>query len=369
MNGISIVIIARGRKKLLKELIVSIERAQQEVTFPTEIVLVDSTQGNDRSAVEKMSREHGLSYYYQDITVSAKRNFGASHAKYDTVLFLDSDCIVTENILKNYAKILKKYPDAIGSCGPLEFVGEDTWFWKVIEKTPYTIFFSTAKWGETFTWAPTANFLVKKDVFLSVGGFDETFPKNPGGEDVDLGMRMCSTGGKMYSCPEALVYHSKTTWCSPKAMFRRVFHYGRGDLCLVERHPEKTCACLPRRFIMILYGMLLYLLMGIFLSPILLLGCLLTPVYEILMTAVLVNITQKYKRTSFLKQIVIQLLFLWNEAGFLQACVAFRKIRLRNRQLIHFKPQMDGMGYQYFLSSVVYGIFGGLTLLLFFIFL
>ena len=45
MDGISIVIISRGRKKLLDELLQSVQKAQEQVDFPTEIILVDQELG------------------------------------------------------------------------------------------------------------------------------------------------------------------------------------------------------------------------------------------------------------------------------------------------------------------------------------
>ena len=365
MNGISIVIISRGRVRLLEELIISVKAAQSETELPTECILVDSSLGDSVQQVKDLSERYGLVYDYRDITVSAKRNHGAEIASYDYVLFLDSDCIATPGILKSYERLLKEHPDAVGACGPLEFVGDDSWIWSVIEKTPYTIFFSTAKWGETFTWAPTANLLVKKNVFEETGGFDETFPKNPGGEDVDFGLRM-SKKGKMYCCPDALVYHSKETWCSVKSMFRRVFNYGRGDLALAERHQNMVCTSLPKRPVMILWGILICLILGIFCSPWFFIGCAATPVYEILFTSILVNAVQKRSRSSLIKQILIQLFFIWNECGYLKGCLTQKKLYLRNKQIIHFKPQLDGAVYQYFLSVIVHETYTAILLCLFF---
>lgn len=366
MDGISVVIISRGRVKLLEELIVSVKQAQKKAEFPTEIVLVDSSQGNDKDPVYQMGLQYGVRYCYADITVSGKRNLGAKKALYDYILFLDSDCVATEDILNAYARTLIRHPDAAGSCGPLEFFGDSTWVWKIIENTPYTIFFSTAKWGKTFVWAPTANLLVRKDVFWEVGGFDENFSKNPGGEDVDLGLRISQAGYTMYSTPDALVYHSKKTWSSIKAMFKRVFNYGRGDFSLVEKHPHMTCESIPRRVVFIFFGMILCLLSGIFITPWMLFGVLLTPIYEILMVSLLLN--EGHKRIPFRQRIFVQLFFLCNETGFLKGCFERKKLKLINKQFIHFKPQMDGNCYRNFILSVIYEIYIAVITILCFIF-
>ncbi|MGN1417976.1 MAG: glycosyltransferase [Acutalibacteraceae bacterium] len=364
MDGISIVIISRGREKLLEELLLSVKKAQQQADFPTEIILVDSSLAESKAKVRSLSEKYNTKYFYQDITVSAKRNYGAKQSRYDVVLFLDSDCVVTQNILKEYAQIYRKHPDAGGAAGPLEFVGEDTWFWKVVEKTPYTIFFSTAKWADTLTWSPTANFSVKKEAFLSVGGFDETFPKNPGGEDVDVGLRLTKAGYVLYSAKQALVYHSKATWSPVKAMFRRVFHYGAGDFYLIERYPHMSCRCMPRRIIMILLGMLMYVLLGFAVNPWFFLGVPAVALCEMSLMSLCVNHLMKYKKTTFAKQFVVQALLLWNEAGYLCECIRKRKIRNMRKQLIFFKPQMDGICYQNVVTSVLYCLFLLVTFIL-----
>ena len=44
-----------------------------------------------------------------DRNLSKARNIGMKKAHYDNVVFYDSDCIMTENALKNYDKMFKKY--------------------------------------------------------------------------------------------------------------------------------------------------------------------------------------------------------------------------------------------------------------------
>jgi len=364
MDGISIVIISRGREQLLEELLLSVQKAQEQADVPTEIVLVDSSLENDKETVRLISEKYHAKYFYKDVSVSAKRNYGAKLCQYEVVLFLDSDCLATPGLLKYYAEVYREHPDAGGAAGPLEFVGEDTWFWKVVEKTPYTIFFSTAKWGKTLTWAPTANFSVKKDAFLSIGGFDENFPKNPGGEDVDMGLRLSKGGYTLYSVPEALVYHSKSTWSPVKAMFRRVFHYGAGDMYLIERYPQMGCSCMPRRFLMILCGIGLYLALGYMVNPWFFWGIAAIPLWEMGMTSFCVNYFMKYKGTTFGKQFVVQALLLWNEAGYLWECVRKKKLCNIGKQMIYFKPQMDGVCYQNVVTAVIYSLFLLITYIL-----
>lgn len=181
---------------------------------------------------------------------------------------------------------------------------------------------------------------------------------------MDIGLRLSRGGYTLYSVPDALVYHSKTTWSPVKAMFRRVFHYGAGDMYLIERYPQMGCSCMPRRFLMILCGIWLYLVLGCMVNPWFFLGIVAIPLWEMGMTSFCVNHLMKYKGTTFGKQFVVQALLLWNEAGYLWECVRKKKLRNIGKQMIHFKPQMDGVCYQNVVTAVIYSLFLLITYIL-----
>ena len=52
----------------------------------------------------------------------------------------------------------------------------------------------------------TCNCAVRKDVFLTLGGFDEAFPF-PGGEDSLLAYRLNQSGYKVKYCKDVIAYH------------------------------------------------------------------------------------------------------------------------------------------------------------------
>ena len=160
------------------------------------------------------------------------------------------------------------------------------------------------------------------------------------------------------------MYNSKSTWSPVKAMFRRVFHYGAGDLHLIDRYPQMGCSCMPRRFLMILCGMLLYLLLGCMVNPWFFIGSVTVPFWEMGMMSLCVNHFMKYKGTTFGKQFVVQALILWNEAGYLWECVRKKKLHNIGMQMIYFKPQMDGVCYQNVVTAVIYSLFLLITYIL-----
>lgn len=79
--------------------------------------------------------------------------------------------------------------------------------------------------------------LINLDVFVSVGGYDETFSHN---EDAELDHRILDSGGRIWLEPElALVYYPRRTL---GALTRQYFHYGRGRAMTVARHPGRRRA-------------------------------------------------------------------------------------------------------------------------------
>lgn len=343
LNGFSIVIATKGRVKLLEDLLVSVTEARSNFDGPSEVLLIDDSNENDVKEIEKMCEKYDAKRIYFSPSVAEKRNVGARNAKYDIIMFLDSDCIATPNLLNEHYKL---YTDEKvgGVAGYLEFVGEDTWFWQAVDKTPFTICFSFPKWMDTVPWTPTANCSMRKEIFDKIGGFDRSFPDKPGGEDVDLGLRMVKAGYIFKCTADGLVYHSKKTWIPVKAMIKRLWHYGSANYYLAEKHPDYVMDIMPRKSSLYMLGFA-----GVIVSSILKLNpwiLLLIPIWfviDIMLSAIFINKFASYKGTSFLKQCVVQLLILDNELGYVFNCLKKGKPSLINKDIVYFDGQMDGI--------------------------
>jgi hypothetical protein len=98
-------------------------------------------------------------------------------------------------------------------------------------------------------WACTANLSVKRQIFFSVGGFDEAMWDTLYGEDVDLGIRLGKAGYQIASLPSAVVYHPRTTVGSFRASATKSFRCGRADALLQARYPERRRPCVPEPFV------------------------------------------------------------------------------------------------------------------------
>lgn len=356
--GISVVIATKGRVKLLIQLLESINKARENYEGECEVILIDDSAEKDRGEIEKACRRLDARVEHYSPSVAGKRNYGVRLAKYEIILFLDSDCAATPCLLKEHAD--KYINEKVGAvAGPLEFIGEENWFWKSVVLTPYLICFKMPYWGENSPWGTTANFSVRKDVFNKVGGFDENFPNKPGGEDVDLGLRITEMGYRIMNAPKGLVYHNKETWSAVKPMLRRAWYYGSADYYLIEKHSKIVTDAAPRRSMVFALIMILCVGMALLKTAKYLWGIPLWLLFDVCGMAICMS-RFGYQKSSFLHQLVAQVIVLANEWGFVVNCLKHKKVKYCFKQMVYFDNQMKGITYNgnnyfwcFFLSYVL----------------
>lgn len=354
MNGVSIVIATKGRVQLLENLLESLSIARSNYEGNTEVILADDSTSEDAVKIDLLCKKYDARRITFSPSVCGRRNFGAKNANYDVVLFLDSDCIATPHIIEEH---VSQYTDdrVGGVAGPLEFTGKESWFWKSVNATPFLICFKMPYWGPTSLWATTANFSVRKTAFEDIGGFDESFPNNPGGEDVDLGLRMTKKGYIIRNTTKGLVYHDKATWQAPKSMFRRCWYYGRADVYVVERHEDYSCNTMPRKLLLNLLGTISIILMAILVSP---KAWILLPIWILGDWIIHSLLAMKfgYGDNDLLHQLFTQLMLYTNEAGYIIECLSQRKPSLISRQTVFVNNQIKGIPYNGLLNAMQFSL-------------
>lgn len=340
IDGISIVVATKGRVNLLEELLQGINVARKNCEKPCEIIFVDDSEAKDQKKIETLCKEYDAILEKYTNSVAMKRTHGVDIAKYNLILFLDSDCKPVPEILKSHSECYTN--EKIGAAaGPLIFEGNENWFWKCVALTPFLICFKMPLWGETVPWGATANFSVRKEVFNKINGFSGEFPNKPGGEDVDLGLMITKAGYTIKSLPDAVVYHAKETWSQVKPMYKRAWYYGAADFYLVNRHQERVCDAVPRRIGISFWMTLVFIFFSIFVSPWYLLGI---PTWYLLDIMIMAGIMCKtgFERSGFFQQCVVQTIIIVNELGYVVNCLKHRKLRYIDKQIIYFENQLKG---------------------------
>lgn len=161
---ISFVIPAHNEEALLSRAIASIHQSAKASGEPYEIIVVNDAS-TDRTA--DVAREHGATVIDVALRrISAVRNAGARQAKGNLLIFLDADTILPPRTLQ--AALASLLAGAVGG-GATGAWDEPCPFWgRVLLRT----------WNELariIGWAAGCFVFVRREVFESVGGFDETF--------------------------------------------------------------------------------------------------------------------------------------------------------------------------------------------------
>jgi mycofactocin system glycosyltransferase len=167
---------------------------------------------------------------------SYSRNIAAKEAEGDILAFIDSDCTADPAWLKAIVPaFLDETNGAVGGK-------VDSWFEnKVIDK--YEKVASSLNKGNrsrsskeegNFFYLPTCNLLVKKELFLKLGGFNIDMAV---GEDVDFCWRLNDSGHEIEYRPEGIVFHKHRNRLWP--FCRRRFEYGTSEPFLNKKHPDR----------------------------------------------------------------------------------------------------------------------------------
>jgi glycosyltransferase involved in cell wall biosynthesis len=119
------------------------------------------------------------------------RNRAAELARGDILVFIDADVVASKSDLGRVVEILDGNPAVAAVFGAYDDAPGDPGFVSQYKNLAHSfIHRSSSTVAQTF-WAGFG--AVRRDVFLSLGGFDERFPR-PSVEDIDLGYRLTAAG-------------------------------------------------------------------------------------------------------------------------------------------------------------------------------
>jgi mycofactocin system glycosyltransferase len=164
------------------------------------------------------------------------RNLAARKAKGDILAFIDSDCTSDPLWL---SELLAAFKDpAIGAVGGVV----DSFFCAnaldKYEQVNSSLIMGThakrSRENEKFFYVPSCNLLVKRDLFLNIGGFKEELFV---GEDVDLCWRLQDAGYPVEFRPNGKIFHKHRNTIG--AFCQRRFDYGTSEPLLQVLHKNR----------------------------------------------------------------------------------------------------------------------------------
>ncbi len=236
------------------------------------VIVEDGSQVKCLDIVEKYKDELDISYYYKDNSgPGLSRNYGFEQASGNYNIFLDSDCVIPPQYIEVvYNSLDNKFVDAFG--GPDRAHGDFTTIQKAINYA-MTSFFTTGGirgGGEKLDkfYPRSFNMGYSRNVFEKTGGFS----KMRFGEDIDMSMRILSSGFKTRLIKDAFVYHKRRT--NIRQFFKQVHNSGIARINLYKLHPHslKLVHFFPSLFVLGLLGLIVLALIFsfYFLAPMLL---------------------------------------------------------------------------------------------------
>jgi glycosyltransferase involved in cell wall biosynthesis len=235
---ISVVIPTYNRLPILQKCLLALEK--QELTDSKldgyEVILVDDGS-SDRTiawlAENKANLPHVKVIEQNHQGAAAARNLGVINAVGDTIIFIDSDLIVTATFLQSHANALAKGKQDLNSDRLFTYGAViNTNNFNNPTSEPYKITdFSAAYFA-------TGNVAIARKWLEEVGLFDTGFQLY-GWEDLELGVRLKKLNLKLIKCPQAVGYHWHPAFSLeqiPK-MIEQEIQRGKMGVVFYDKHP------------------------------------------------------------------------------------------------------------------------------------
>jgi GT2 family glycosyltransferase len=164
----------------------------------SELIVIDHSSTDGSSAMlRSASLDGGRVMALAPGTIAAARNFGAAHARGRYLCFIDADCLVPPDYLKRLEALLETSEISATGCSvglpPSPSWVEEVWHrWHKRPRDGYR------------HWLSAANLTIRRDVFETIGGFDERLVTH---EDIDLCRRIRESGAQIWEARALEVAH------------------------------------------------------------------------------------------------------------------------------------------------------------------
>jgi glycosyltransferase involved in cell wall biosynthesis len=208
-----------------------------------ELILINN---NSKDASEKIIKEFfkkkpfkvPVSYLIETKQgASAARNKGASAAKGEWLVFTDADCEPDKLWLKEFNEAIARFPELQAFAGNI-LPGK---VHNIVSKclSLYTLPQNLSeKTHSCYTLIeggfPTANFAIKKELFLKIGGFDETIKIY--GEDHLFCIKIYESGGRICQLRSAKIRHNHRS--TLKGLIKQSYGFGLSHPLLMSKMPD-----------------------------------------------------------------------------------------------------------------------------------
>ena len=172
-----------------------LEHLRQEIWPGDQVIVVDNGSKDGTLEIVRASPDVTV-IEVPLVTIAGLRNRGAAAATNNVLAFIDADCLVEARWRESVERVLSD--PAVSATGSYYDVpAASTW----VERAWWS--FRPLHEHRT-TFLISGNFVVRKEMFDRVGGFDETLVTD---EDTDISRRLIAAGAILIEAPSARVVH------------------------------------------------------------------------------------------------------------------------------------------------------------------
>lgn len=217
---VSIVIPTKNSAEYLKKCLTSI----QNQSYPhIEIIVVDNFSTD---STQEIAKKFTRNVFNKGPERSSQRNYGVKKSKGSYVAIIDSDMILTKNVVRDCIRICNSNREVVQITLPEKSIGEGYWSKvKAYERSFYL--------NDDTIEAP--RFFAKK-VFEEVGGYDESI--HGGGEEYDLPDRITARGYARHRI-NSFTLHQEGKLTLLETMNTK-YYYGKTAYIYYLKHKKKA---------------------------------------------------------------------------------------------------------------------------------
>lgn len=225
---ISVVIPARNAAQTLPRCLAAL---RQQTRLPDEVIVIDDGSTDATGAIASEWGARCLQTPAKGPAVA--RNVGARAAIGEFLLFTDADC---EPLSDWVAQMVAPFsdPSVMGVKGTYRS-RQTQWVARLVQ-VEFEEKYDRMRRLPTIDFIDTYSAAYRREVFLTVGGFNETFP-TASVEDVELSFRLAEQGVRLVFAPAAQVWHQHPI--SLSYYLRRKARYGFWRALVYLWHPGK----------------------------------------------------------------------------------------------------------------------------------
>ena len=180
---------------------------------PLEVLIVDQTEEHEpatNARLEELDRAGRIRWiHHSPPSLPGARNRALAEARGELVLFLDDEVEVPVPLVVLHARHFEDPTISVTGGRVVEPGFEPPpypFFVKITRSGRKLVNFAYAKAGFV-VGAPGGNHMVRRQVALDVGGYEERLSRAARGEDMEFCQRVLARGGRIFFDPEAELVH------------------------------------------------------------------------------------------------------------------------------------------------------------------